>query len=175
MSAPLSLVVDDRTVLDALARLSAALGPAGLAPAMAEIGEELGESTQQRFSAGTAPDGTRWAPLKPGTVLARLAKISGAYAKKSGRLGAKGAGAVMGMRPLIETGMLQDGIHHQVIDGGAGVAVGTNRFAGEWAGGAAVHQFGSRDGRVPARPFLGLSAEDRTTVLEIIEAHLSGG
>lgn len=39
------------------------LDTAGL---MADIGETLLESTQQRFATGVAPDGTAWARLKSG-------------------------------------------------------------------------------------------------------------
>lgn len=164
----LSLIVDDREVLTVLNRIAEHFGPAGMAPAMQEIGEVLAESTQQRFSASIGPDGSRWAPLAQSTVLARLAKISGAYAKKSGKLSSKGGSAVIGMKPLVETGMLQDTIRYQLIDGGAGVEIGTNRFAGEWEAGAAVHQFGSRDGLILARPFLGLSGDDQAEVLDIL-------
>ena len=168
MADSISLTVDNQEVLDVLGRLADRFSPADLSPVMQEIGESLAESTQQRFSTSTGPDGKRWAPLAQSTVLARLGKISGAYAKKSGKLSSKGGGAVMGMRPLVETGILQDTIRYQLIDGGAGVEIGTNRFAGEWDAGAAVHQFGSRDGLIPARPFLGLSGDDQAEVLDIL-------
>ncbi|MDR1349238.1 MAG: phage virion morphogenesis protein [Zoogloeaceae bacterium] len=62
--------------------------------------------------------------------------------------------------------VLRRSIRYQITDGGASVEVGTNRTFNEGKGvGAEVHQFGSRDGRIPARPFLGLSAADKTTVL----------
>lgn len=138
-------------------------------PAYAAIGEALAESTKQRFSNSTGPDGKRWAPNAPATVLAKLGEISGAYTKK-GRLSKKGAAAVMSKRPLVDSGMLQDTITWQAD--ATSVEIGTNRFAGEWAGGAAVHQFGSRDGSIPARPFLGLSADDERTVLDILSEHL---
>jgi phage gpG-like protein len=168
MTDSIRLTVDNQEVLDVLGRLADRFSPAGLSPVMQEIGESLAESTQQRFSTSTGPDGKRWAPLAQSTVLARLAKIGGAYAKKSGKLSSKGGGAVMGMKPLVETGILQDTIRYQLIDGGAGVEIGTNRFAGEWEAGAAVHQFGSRNGKIPARPFLGLSGDDQAEVLDIL-------
>ena len=162
-----------------------------MSPAMKAIGEVLTESTKERFSASTAPDGSRWKPLAPATVLSRLAEISGQYAaysnlktgkegrvrvgdkkgyfRKDGKLGSRGITAVMGQKPLVDTGILQDTIHYNLINGGRGVEIGTNRFAGEWEGGAAVHQFGSRDGKIPARPFMGMSASDETSILEILD------
>lgn len=190
MAESISLTVDDKEVLEVLGRIAQRFSPAGMAPVMQEIGETLAESTQQRFSTSTGPDGKRWAPLAQSTVLARLAKLSGDYAEysntstrkqglrrvgdkkgffdKSGRLTSKASNSVMGMKPLVETGILQDTIRYQIIDGGAGVEIGTNRFAGEWAAGAAVHQFGSKNGKIPARPFLGLSADDKAEVLDIL-------
>jgi phage gpG-like protein len=36
-----------------------------------------------------------------------------------------------------------------------------------------VHQFGSRNGKIPARPFLGLSRDDEIEVLDILDHYLS--
>ena len=168
MADSISLTIDNREVLEALSQLMERFTPSGMAPVMQEIGEVLAESTQQRFSTSTAPDGSRWPALAESTVLARLAKIGGAYSKKTGKLTKKGSLAKSGMKPLVATGILQDTIRYQIISGGAGVEIGTNRFAGEWEAGAAVHQFGSRNGKIPARPFLGLSASDEAEVLDII-------
>lgn len=62
--------------------------------------------------------------------------------------------------------ILRDTIRYNLLPNG--VEIGTNRFAGEWTGGAAVHQFGSKNGRIPARPFLGISAADRSTILSTL-------
>mgnify|MGYP001076222310 CR=1 FL=1 len=141
-----------------------------LRPAYAAIGEALAESTKDRFSSSTGPDGERWAPLAQATVLGRLDKTKGAYTKKSGKLSKKGLSAVIGMRPLVDTGVLQDTITWQADATSA--QIGTNRFAGEWDAGAAVHQFGSRDGTIPARPFLCVSAQDEATILDILDTFL---
>lgn len=143
-----------------------------LSPAMRGIGELMVESTKDRFNSSTGPDGQRWKANALGTVLARLAKIKGAYSKRDGRLTKKGAAAVTSKKPLVDTGMLQDTIRYQLTPGGKGVEIGTNRFAGEWEGGAAVHQFGNRKGTIPARPFLGLSASDERAVLDVLDRFL---
>lgn len=143
-----------------------------LSPAMRSIGELLVESTKERFDSSAGPDGQRWKGNALGTVLARLAKIKGAYSKRDGRLTKKGAAAVTSKKPLVDTGMLQDTIRYQLTPGGQGVEIGTNRFAGEWEGGAAVHQFGNRKGTIPARPFLGLSANDERAVLDVLDRFL---
>lgn len=165
-----------------------------LSPAMKGIGELLGESTKERFTSSSGPDGQKWKQLAPATVLDRLMEMSGHFAAytnvktrkegrvrvgdkkgyfdKGGRVAGKGALAVANMRPLVDTGMLQDTIRYQLPDRNS-VEIGTSRFAGEWEGGAAVHQFGSRDGHIKARPFLGLSASDEKSVLDILDRFLA--
>lgn len=157
--------LNNEAVLARIAEISARIGD--LSPAMLAIGEALTESTKERFDSSTAPDGTRWKPNSQATVLSVLNRISGAYTKK-GKISAKGTKAAIGKRPLVDTGLLQDTIRYQLLSGGNGVEIGTNRFSGEWAGGAAVHQWGSQDGKIPARPFLGLSGDDEATVLDIL-------
>ena len=165
----ITVTFEDRNVLAVLDRIARSFTPAGTRGAMKEIGEEIAESTKRRFATSTAPDGSPWKPLKEGTVLARLAKISGAYAKKPGRISKKGATAAMNMKPLIATGELSRTIRYQVTGGGSGVEIGANRTFSEGRNvGAEVHQFGTTDGRIPARPFLGLSTKDKTTALDIL-------
>lgn len=158
MSDAISIQYDDAAVLARLQHLAAAASEARMRTVFREIGEDLAESTKQRFSTSTGPGGQRWAPLKAGTVLASLAKLRG-----------RRAASLAGRKPLVDTGTLAHGIYYRLIQNG--VQIGTNRFAGEWDGGAAVHQFGSRNGRIPARPFLGLSADDKVTVLGILQRH----
>lgn len=158
--------LDNRLVLVRLAEISRKIED--MSPAMLAIGEILTESTKARFSTSTAPDGSRWKPNAQATVLGVLQKISGAYSKKSGKLTKKGSAVAMNKKPLVATGILQDTISYKLINNGRGVEVGTNRFAGEWDGGAAVLHFGSRDGKIPARPFIGISADDQTDILAIL-------
>lgn len=161
--------IADAELVAALGRLRDRLGEAGMRPAQAEIGEHLTESTKQRFETSTAPDGSRWAPKARSTLERLLAGTKGGVGKK-GRITARGSAAMMGSKPLVDTGELAHTIRWQPIPGG--VAVGTDRLSGLFAGGAAVHQFGSRDGHIPARPFLGLSNSDRGAILEIVAQHL---
>lgn len=161
---------DSAPVLARLAEIARRVD--NLSPAMRGIGELMVESTKERFNTSTGPDGQRWKANALGTVLGRLARIKGAYSKRDGRLTKKGSAAVTSKKPLVDTGMLQDTIRYQITPGGNGVEIGTNRFAGEWEGGAAVHQFGNRKGTIPARPFLGLSANDEREVLDVLERFL---
>lgn len=175
MSDAITLRLDSAPVLARLNEIARRFDD--LSPAMRGIGEALAESTKQRFSTSTAPDGQKWKPNVLATVLGRLSQISGAYSAKTGHMTKKGASAFIAKKPLVDTGVLQDTIRYQLV-GNKSVEIGTNRFAGEWEGGAAVHQFGTdRAGRggkvsIPARPFLGLSASDEAEVLEILDRFL---
>lgn len=161
----------DTLVLEAIRTLTAALGPAGMRGPFAEIGEVLGESTKQRFSTSTAPDGTPWAPNAQATIEAYLNRDAKNF-RKDGRLNQRGAARAANKKPLVDTGQLADSIIYQIIDGGLGLEIGTNRFADEWDAGAAVHQFGNKKGTIPARPFLGVSDQDEVDVLDILFRHL---
>lgn len=162
--------IDDRELLGALERLIERVEHPDLA--MREIGERLTESTRARFATSTAPDGSRWEPNAQTTIIGHLAGRGG-FSKKTGKVTARGSALAMNKRPLVASGLLQDSIHWGLIDGGRGVEIGTDRFADRWEAGAAVHQFGSRDGRIPARPFLGVSDDDRETILDVLEGYLA--
>ncbi|MDR0701312.1 MAG: phage virion morphogenesis protein [Azoarcus sp.] len=171
----ISISITSDPLQNALARLWRALEPPGLRIALVQIGERLAESTRQRFITGTAPDGSRWTPNAEATYLRYLdAPDRGKNTRKDDRLNARGARQAANKRPLIDTGNLMESIGWQIV--GDGLYIGTNW--GDFDEGAAVHQFGStRAGRghntvIPARPFLGLSAADETTVLDIIERHV---
>lgn len=141
--------VDDRRVVEALNELiQRGHNPR---PALQEIGEYLITSTKQRFRDRKAPDGTPWAPNAPLTI-----------ARKGNR-----------DEPLIgETGRLRNEIRYRVS--GSGIEWGSNLAY------AAMQQFGGQKenyphlrGDIPARPFLGLSEEDETTALEIVNDWLA--
>lgn len=169
--------VDDAQVRAALERL--ARKAADPAPALREIGEVLWISTRARFGTQTAPDGSAWAPNSAVTLGRMLAAKKGSY-KKSGALSAKGAKRLGAKKPLTLTGILADTLARQLTAGGQGVEVGTNRVYG------AVQQFGAaqgafgRDrrnhpipwGTIPARPYLGVSAQDRTDILRVLTDYL---
>lgn len=153
-------------VKKALARLKAGAG--NMLPAFRDIGEFLIASTRARFKQGAAPDGSAWRPKSQTTIDAYRARGDGVLT-----------------RPLIgPTKRLSSEISYRAR--GDGVSVGSSLIY------AAVQQFGAAKGafgksprgapipwgRIPARPYLGLSRDDERNVVEIIEDHLdpeSGG
>lgn len=176
----IKIEVHDQDVLAAFNRLAAA--NADLLPAMRAIGERLKETTKRRFNTSTGPDGQRWAPNSRVTYEA-LAHKKGEFRKSDGKLsgGKKGAGLLMAKKPLIgKSKALSTTITYQAS--ATGVTIGSPK---EYA---AVQQFGAIQGAlgrtrrggpipwgtIPPRPFLGVSAEDKSDILEILQNHLLG-
>lgn len=143
----------------ALAGLAAV--SADLRPLLQDIGAELEMSTVERFDSNVGPDGVPW----PQSIRAR---------EKGGKT-------------LVDNRWLMDSVSYR-LDGSVAVEIGAGGVAGKYA---AIHQTGgtiraktgkglrfrlaSGNGpmvtvqsvRIPARPYLGLSAQDRDNVEEL--------
>lgn len=137
--------IDDASVRSALNRLLDA--GSHLSAAFKEIGEDLVDSSKARFAAQEDPQGQAWAPLSP------------AYAKRKARK--KGATDLI----LVLNGYLGTTLHYQATD--TDLLIGTDATYG------AVHQFGWPEKNIPARPYLGLSDDDRDNILEILDEYLA--
>lgn len=147
--AGITVEVDDKEVRKALSRLSGF----DLAQALRGIGETLTNNTRDRLENGVDIDGRPFAPLSPVT-LAR---------KKKNR-----------DKVLIESGDLHRELTYQLVNGGTGLEFGSDRKY------AAVHQFGARQGafgrskrntplpwgNIPARPFIGITNQDKDEILD---------
>lgn len=152
----ISVTIQDRAVQEAFRTLAFRMG--NTQPVMAAIGTELVASTHMRFVTQTDPEGNAWQALNT------------AYAatKRNTRI-------------LTESGRLRDSINAQA--GQDEVRVGTNVIY------ARVHQEGAtirpkdasalvffiggdlikaKSVTLPARLYLGISAEDETSVAEIV-------
>lgn len=124
-------------------------------PVMEEIGEYAVESTKKRFKEGKSPDGSTWKAKSQATL--------DAYARKRNKVDT---------RPLF--GPSSD-LSEQLFAYPADDSV-------EWGSSkiyAAMMQFGGTKsafphlwGDIPARPFLGISEDDRTNILGIMEEWL---
>lgn len=158
------------------------------------IGEDLVESTKQRFPLGVGPDGSKWVGNKPSTIEAMLRsrftvpglhnKVQGPvtpgmakkYAKtytyqtgsRKGELNKRGRDAVAGKKPLIgESRMLSKTIAYDVNRGASAWELiwGSDRVQ------AAMMNFGGKKsefphlwGDIPARPFVGISTADMAKI-----------
>lgn len=155
----LTITLDDAAVQAAFQRLTR-LGR-DASPMMAEIAEHWVESTQRRFDAGVSPDGVPWAKLRDGS----------------------------GRTPLRASGTLRDQIFPSHGPDFAEISA-TTRYASwhqegtapyvilpkkkqalAWPGGKHPARKVNHPG-LPARPFMGLSDQDRADFVEIAAAHL---
>lgn len=145
-------------------------------PVLEQIGEILVDSTKRRFSTSTGPDGQRWAPNTETTILRYLGVYKSSFSKRGGRLTKKGAERAGSKRPLIgETGSLSSQISYAINGAGTLFVGSTMIYAAAQQFGAKKHQFQGKApwGDISARPFLGLSDQDRTNILDTIADYLT--
>ena len=146
--AGVTITVDDHDVLAKLQQLKNHC--ANLRPVFREIGEYLNLSTHERFNRQVDPDGNRWAETSDVTKARKTRNKD---------------------KILIESGDLMSTLRYQVLDDA--LEFGTDRVYG------AMMQFGGKKsqypnlwGDIPARPFLGLSIDDKAEILEILGDYL---
>lgn len=114
-----------------------------LRPALTAIGEYLLAATEDRFAEQVDPAGRPWAPLSPG------------YRAKKRR---------HQDLILVLNGYLKGTLAKRVSAGR--LEIGSNRVY------AATHQLGDDSRNIPARPFLGLSGENKAEILSLLADHL---
>lgn len=159
-----------------------ALGHAGehLRPAFEDIGESLVASTQGRFERGVAPDGTPWLPSLRAKEQSGQTLVDTGRLKSSVTHQADDAGVTVGTNVAYAAihqfgGQITRHAHsrqiYKRIDGRTG-ELGTRfvkRNRSNFAQWVEVPEY-TID--MPARPFLGLSADDERSVLEILGDHI---
>lgn len=151
--------VEDRQVIGALQRLIA-LGN-NPAPALREIAA-LGEtSTRLRFRTETGPDGRRWRPsiraqIAGGRTLTKDGHLAGSISSNAGK-------------DFAEWGVNR--IYAAIHQFGGVIRAKGKALAFALAGGgfAVVKAV-----IMPARPFLGVSANDSRDILDVIERRIGG-
>lgn len=133
-----------------------------MTPLMQEFGEFLVESTKQRFKDGSDPEGNAWAPKSETTI------------EQYERRGDK-----VDFRPLFgPTGRLSSEISYEAD--ADSVRWGSNLiYSAVMQFGAEKGEFGSMAngspipwGDIPARPFLGISDDDRAGLTATVEEWL---
>lgn len=144
------VTIDDRDLQKKGRALLAKLDD--LSPFFASVGEVLVGSTIDRFASETDPDGAKWAAHAPATIANRLKRHGNAP-----------------LTILRLSGHLAGSINYQAS--ATRVEVGNNVVYG------AIHQFGGQAGRghkvtIPARPYLGLSDDDREQIEETMDDYL---
>ena len=126
---------------------------------MVEIGATQVASTQQRFLDQRGPDGEAWRPLHPATLLRRAGRR---VRTRRGRFTARARRRMAGAQILRDSNRLYSSLTYDA--GRFQAAWGTNVVYG------AAHQFGYE--HIPARPYLGMTDDDRATAGDILVRHL---
>ena len=179
------IVVKDEAVNAALADLSRKVSD--LSPVMKVIGEYMVRSTENRFSRqGPAPDGSPWKPLAASTlkrkkhpkILTESGALRGDIHYQL--LGTHGVAiGTTGRIPYAAIHQLGGTIAHKarmgVLAFGKKGGFLSRKDAGrrKTAVRVAFARYGERQTRIPARPFLGVSAQDSGQIVGIINRYLT--
>ena len=164
--------------IDQLSNLLQQLSNAGvnLTPAANAIGERLTETTKRRFATSKAPDGNPW-KRNTITTLVRHTLRYRSSTTQAGRLSQAGTNRITGKKPLVgESRTLSTTINYRTRNNTVTLGSPTKY--------AAVQQFGAERGSlgqsahgptpwgdIPARPFLGVSQQDETDMIQILREH----
>jgi phage gpG-like protein len=147
-------------------------------PALDDIGDYLIVSTKGRFASGIAPSGEMWEANTPLTLARK--KDPRPLHGESGRLGREilkfvGQAEVEVGSNLIYAGVQQFGAKMGEFGRYSQLSRREKFKEGDFRRNAGtVKGFPIPWSDIPARPFLGLSAEDERAVLDIVEMHLQG-
>lgn len=158
-----SIEIKQDEITVALARVSAFLSD--MTPAMEYIGDILVKSTKQRFPEGVSPDGARWAAKSPVTLAAY-------GARKSNRIDVR---PLFGPSGDLSSQIFAEAGPDSVMWGSPMVYAATMQFgAAQGAFGRTARNGPIPWGNIPARPFLGISAEDETNILGALAMWIEG-
>ena len=157
----ITIEIDDAAILRTLDRV--ALAVTDLQPVLQDIGETMVETTRERFLTGTSPEGVAWAPKSEAT-LAHYARLPGKTDTRplwgpSGDLHTYFAAQASATEVSWGTAVIYSAVMQFGAERGA---FGTN------AKGSPIPW-----GDIPARPFLGVSDEDRTSILSALNDWLT--
>lgn len=137
---------DDTAIKKALSNLQQAVG--NLSPALKAIGDDLKESTQQRFVSKTGPDGQQWEANSDVTI------------DRKGR-----------NDPLVGEGTLAEQISADLIGYNILEISSSMQYAAMQQFGGDKSEFPHLWGDIPARPFLGISDQDENEILTTVEEY----
>lgn len=133
-------------------------------PLMQDIGDLLTVSTKKRFAEGVSPDGVRWAPKSPTT-------LEHYGIRRSNRIDIR---PLFGPSGALNSTIYPEPSRDEVLIGSNLVYAAVQHF------GAAKGAFGRMAngspipwGDIPARPFLGVSAEDEIGIAATVEDYLT--
>jgi len=190
----IKVTVQDRPVIEALNRLLAR--SADLRPVLKIIGEHMAQSTERRFDRETAPDGTPWQDVSPQTrkrkrhpkILTESHRLRGSIIYQLNGSSAVEIGTNVAYAAIHQLGGKIDRAAHSSWRGLRVDARGNLLRQGDagrlanlavFAKGKHKRQkqvkftVGAYGIDMPARPFLGVSREDRQTILDDLNDYLA--
>lgn len=158
----ITIELANREVLDYLQQLQQRVGD--MTPALQDIGEYLIASTKERFATSTGPDGKKWADNSPLTLSRK-----------------KGTQPLIGETKRLSTEFSYF-IGNNELNFGSPLEYAPVQQFGASQGAFGRGSFKTRKGSFPipwgdieARPFIGISDDDRVEILDIIQSYLSSG
>lgn len=146
----------------------------------ADIGEHFRLTTRERFDKQIAPDGTRWKPNADSTLLAYINKkthgkgLSRKRTATGGRTLTKGGSRALAVKDILyDYGTLRDKMVIQVTQRRMlfGAHITTKDYARTQQFGRPANKNGK--GKIPARPFIGVTPNDISEIQQIILKYLS--
>jgi phage virion morphogenesis protein len=122
-----------------------------LTPHMRAIGDYLESVTDERFDTQRTPSGKRWAALSP------------AYAKRKAKDPRKKKGAGI----LVLTSRMRKDLKKKATKNSVEMGV-KDSASNETKEKARAHQYGAPKRNIPARPFIGLTNDDKREIMGIL-------
>lgn len=185
--ANLTISIDDAELRKAIDRLYDRMSD--LTPAMQSIGDYMVTATRDRFDTQTAPDGIKWEKLSP-RYAARKARMRGVVF---------GGKRVLALRGTLRDTIRYQASRSDVVIGSNQPYAAIHQFGGDIQnkGGSRTLNFkvgrngrsrfakrsranfqqtvnvGASSATIPARPFLGVSAQDEQEILKILGDYLT--
>lgn len=164
MGLSIGIEIDDQGIQNMLSLLQDRMK--GMTPAFKNIGEYMVRERETLFKEERSPDGTPWAPLAESTKYSIFRKK-----KRSKKAFLR---AITNKKILTQDHHLRRTVYAAGADQ---VVIGPDKISKAYA---AIHQFGGKAGRgkkvtIPARPHLGVNAENKKEFIEIIRDHLLSG
>ena len=152
--------ITEDEITGAFDRLAASLSD--LSDVMTDVGELMIRSTERNFASGTDPDGNPWVPRSQATL--------DAYASRKDTWGAH---PLIGPSRTLSTTINYEADATSVAWGSNVIQSAVMQFgAAKGAFGTASNGSSIPWGDIPARPYLGLSEQDRTDIVAIVEEYL---
>lgn len=133
-----------------------------------KIGITAKEGVEENFK-NQGVDNEKWAPNKESTIERKTLSGKKGNRTKNGRLSARGKKRAASNRILVGVPpKMSQSIGYEVLENGA--LVGTNAESEKGFNYPEVMQYGTKDGKIPARPWLALNRKTQENIVNEVKA-----